>query len=216
MKEKLDLRLYLVTDRALSKGRSLEKVVLAAVQGGVTIVQLREKECTTREFVALAIKVKELLDPLKVPLIINDRLDVALAVKADGIHLGQSDMPYRIAREILGKNAIIGLSVESIQDAQEAEDMDVDYLGISPVFLTPTKTDLTKELGLDGIRKIKAFSRHKLVAIGGINGSNAKNVIYAGADGIAVVSAICSAENPHDAAKSLLKIIHAAQNYKEQ
>lgn len=212
MKKNLNLELYLVTDRHLARGRPLEEVVRAAIRGGVTIVQLREKECSTREFVSIAQNLLHLLKPKKIPLIINDRIDVALAVNADGVHLGQDDMPYSLARDILGTEAIIGLSVESIADAQEAEKLDVDYLGVSPIFFTPTKTDLKRELGFDGLKKIKNSSRHKLVGIGGLNVSNAGDVIRAGADGVAVVSAICSADDPQAAASQLRQVISKAKS----
>ena len=130
--------LYLVTDRALSLGRSLEEVVLGAVRGGAGIVQLREKDASTRFFVQEAERIKRLLAPYGVPIIIHDRVDVALAVGADGVHVGQDDMPYPLARKLLGKRAIIGLSVETEEQVREAEAYDVDYLGVSPIFPTPT------------------------------------------------------------------------------
>ncbi len=207
MKKEINLGLYLVTDRDLSLGRPIEEIVSAAVKGGATIVQLREKKCSTKEFIDIANKLLEILKPVKIPLLINDRLDVALAVKADGVHIGQGDMPYKIAREMLGPEAIIGLSVESVEDATEAENLDVDYLGISPVFSTPTKTDISHELGFEGVKKIREVSRHKLVGIGGLNSANARETIEAGADGIAVVSAICSAENPEAASRELKDIV---------
>ena len=127
------LRLYLVTDRDLSLGRPLEEIVTEAVAGGATMVQLREKEASTADFVALARQLKAALAPLGVPLIINDRIDVALAADADGVHIGQSDMPYEDARRLLGPSKIIGLSVESLADIEVANLLDVDYIGISPV-----------------------------------------------------------------------------------
>ncbi len=199
----LDLSLYLVTDRHLSKGRSHEYIVAEAIKGGVTMVQLREKEASSREFYELAIRLKRSLEGSNVPLIINDRLDIALAVDADGLHIGQSDLPYKVARKLLGKNKIIGLSVENMEQARMANDLDVDYIGISPVFSTPTKTDTQKPFGLEGIREIAGFSRHKSVAIGGINSDNAADIIRAGANGIAVVSAIVSADEPTKAAREL-------------
>jgi thiamine-phosphate pyrophosphorylase len=202
---KADIRLYLVTDRSLSKGRDMEWLVEEAVKGGVTMVQLREKDCSTREFIELAIRLKQRLLPCGVPLIINDRLDVALAADADGLHIGQSDMPYEMARRLLGKNKIIGLSVENLEQARQANRLDVDYIGISPVFSTPTKTNTSLPFGLEGIREVMSFTKHPAVAIGGINLSNTVEIMQAGADGIAVVSAICSAENPRQAAKALKK-----------
>ncbi len=199
--------LYLVTDRDLSLGRPLVEVVAAAVRGGVTCVQLREKNCTGREFLQQAIKLKTLLAPLKIPLIINDRIDIALAVDADGVHLGQHDLPLADARRLLGPERLIGISAETLQDALEAEQNGADYIGISPVFSTPTKTDTAQALGLEGIRKIRQQTSIPLVAIGGINNGNAAQIIQAGADGIAVVSAIMSAVVPDQAAKELLQII---------
>ncbi|GET35212.1 thiamine-phosphate synthase [Prolixibacter bellariivorans] len=198
-----DLSLYLVTDRELSKGRSLSYIVEEAVKGGVTMVQLREKDCTTREFYELGMRMKALLSPLSIPLIINDRLDIALAVDADGLHIGQSDMPWQVARRILGKDKILGLSVETMQQAEEANRMDVDYIGISPVFATLTKTDTLQLFGLNGLKEATSLSRHPAVAIGGINLQNAAQVVNSGADGIAVVSAIASVDNPRQAAREL-------------
>jgi thiamine-phosphate pyrophosphorylase len=198
---------YLVTDRSLCRNRALEYVVLQSVQGGVAYIQLREKDITTRFFVEEAREIKKILEPYSVPLIINDRIDVALACGAEGVHIGQEDIPYAIARKLMGSKAIIGLSVETWEDVEESQKLDVDYIGVSPVFSTPTKTDTKGAWGLEGLAKIKAFSRHPLVAIGGINESNAADVIKAGADCIAVVSAICAAPDPAVATIKLNNII---------
>lgn len=203
------LRLYLVTDRSLSLGRSLEEVVEEAVAGGVTMVQLREKDASTAEFIDLARRLKERLAPLDVPLIINDRVDVALAVDADGVHIGQSDMPYDIARKLLGPDKIIGLSVENMDDLLAANDLDVDYVGISPVHATPTKTDTSPDFGIDGLKEAVRLSAHPTVAIGGMNMNTAKDVMLTGCDGIAVVSAISSAESPKEAAAELRTLVDA-------
>lgn len=197
------LRLYLVTDRGLSLGRDIEWIVGEAVAGGVTIVQLREKDIDTREFVSLGLKLKALLAPLGVPLIINDRVDVALAVDADGVHIGQSDMPYDVARRLLGPDKIIGLSVETLDQVKEANLLDVDYIAVSPVYSTPTKTDTAPPFGLEGLQQAVALSRHPGVAIGGMNAATAPAVLATGIDGVAVVSAICSAPDPRAAAASL-------------
>lgn len=201
------LKLYLVTNRGLSLGRSLEEVVSEAVAGGVTMVQLREKDTSTGEFIRLACKLSDLLRPLGIPLIINDRVDVALAADADGVHIGQSDMPYEIARKLLGPDKIIGLSVENMNDLLRANELDVDYIGISPVYGTPTKTDTAEPFGLEGLRKAVELSVHPTVAIGGMNASTIGDVVSAGADGVAVVSAICSADSPRLAANELMNII---------
>ena len=201
------LKLYLVTNRGLSLGRSLEEVVSEAVAGGVTMVQLREKDTSTGEFIRLACKLSYLLRPLVIHLIINDRVDVALAADADGVHIGQSDMPYEIARKLLGPDKIIGLSVENMNDLLRANELDVDYIGISPVYGTPTKTDTAEPFGLEGLRKAVELSVHPTVAIGGMNARTISDVIAAGADGVAVVSAICSADSPRLAANELMNII---------
>jgi thiamine-phosphate pyrophosphorylase len=200
---------YLVTDRGLCRSRSLQDVVLKGVQAGVAYVQLREKDLSTRAFVEEAVTIKKMITPYSVPLIINDRIDVALACGADGVHLGQQDMPYAMARKLMGDKAIIGLSVETWEDVEVAEKLDVNYIGVSPVFATPTKTDTKEPWELAGLMKIKAFSRHPLVAIGGINVSNAQAVAEAGADCLAVVSAVCSADDPADAAVKLKNIMDA-------
>lgn len=199
----LDLSLYLVTDRGLSLGRPIEWVVEEAVKGGVSIVQLREKNCDTREFVNLAIKLKQMLSLYDIPLLINDRIDVAIASDADGVHLGQSDMPYHLARKILGYNKIIGLSVENFEEAEEANRLDVDYVAVSPVFLTNTKINTKNEFGFDGLKKVVEISRHPVIGIGGINVNNAAEIMNMGAKGIAVVSAIMSATNVQEAARIL-------------
>lgn len=198
------LRLYLVTDRALSLGRDLEWVVGEAVKGGVSMVQLREKDMDTRRFIDLGSRLLRLLRPLGVPLIINDRVDVALAVDADGVHIGQSDMPYETARRLLGPDKIIGLSVENMDELRQAESLDVDYVAVSPVYSTATKTDTAAPFGLDGLREAVRLTRHPVVAIGGMNENTAPAVFAAGADGIAVVSAICSAPDPAAASARLL------------
>jgi len=198
-----DLSLYLVTDRGLSLGRPLEYIVEEAVKGGVTMVQLREKDCSSLEFYELGRKLKKLLSPLNIPLIINDRLDIALAVDADGLHIGQSDLPWQVARQLLGPDKILGLSVETQQQAEEANHLDIDYIGVSPVFATPTKTDTFQPFGLEGLKEACRISQFPAVAIGGINASNAASIVEHGAQGIAVVSAISSAESPMAAAKDL-------------
>ena len=198
-----DYSLYLVTDRRLSLGRSTVEVVAAAVSGGVTCVQLREKHCSTREFLEEARRVRELLVGTGVPLIINDRLDVALAVAADGVHLGQNDLPVADARRLVGERLVIGVSAESVADAIRAEAEGADYIGVSPVFTTPTKMDTAPPLGLEGLREIRRAVRLPLVAIGSIRHDNAAEVLRAGADGLAVVSAIVSAPCPRTAAAAL-------------
>ncbi|WP_299982477.1 thiamine phosphate synthase [Desulfobacula sp.] len=198
--------IYLVTDQKACQGKSLESIVLGAIKAGVSCVQLREKNTGTRLFLKKAQNLSSILKPAGIPLIINDRVDIALAAKATGVHLGQSDMPYEHARKLMGPGAIIGLSVETWEDVQKAQDLDVDYLGVSPVFLTPTKTDTKTPWGLGGLEKIRNYSCHPLVAIGGLDTSNAQKVIKAGADAVAVVSAICSAKDAFDATTQLVSL----------
>jgi thiamine-phosphate pyrophosphorylase len=177
----------------------------------VTCVQLREKTCATREFIEEALAVKEFLRPRGVPLIINDRLDVALAVGADGVHLGQKDMPLAAARAIVTDTMLIGISAESLADAVAAQQGGADYLGVSPIFATPTKTDAAAPLGLVGLQAIRRAVDIPLVGIGGLNRQNAAAVVRCGADGVAVVSAIVAAEDPEQAARELLQVIRSAR-----
>lgn len=207
MKARRSWELYLITDRGLAGGRPIEGVVEAAVRGGATAVQLREKDCCTREFVELGRALARLLAPFEVPLIANDRLDVALAIGAAGVHIGQRDMDYSTARRLLGPDAVIGLSVETVEQARAAEALDADYLGVGPVFPTATKADAAPALGLAGLAQVRAVSHHRLVAIGGVGAGNARQAIEAGADGVAVVSAICAARDPERAARELRRAI---------
>lgn len=200
------LSLYLVTDRSLAKERDIVRIVKEAVEGGVTIVQLREKNIDTREFVELGKRLKSLLSKYDIPLIINDRIDVALAVDADGVHIGQSDMPYDTARKLLGPNKIIGLSIETFEELEQANLLDVDYVAVSPIFSTSTKTDTASPWGIEGTREFVKRSKHPVVAIGGINKGNIAEVFETGVDGVAVVSAIVSADNPCQAAFELKKL----------
>lgn len=209
--QNIDFSLYLVTDRGLSRGRSNQEIVEAGVRGGVTCVQLREKECSTRAFIEQARSIRNRLQALGIPLIINDRLDVAQAVKADGVHLGQTDMPLEMARAIVADTMLIGISAESPADAVEAEKGGADYLGVSPIYATPTKIDTAPALGLEGLRRIRKAVSLPLVGIGGLNANNAGDVIRSGADGVAVVSAIVAAEEPERAARRLRSVIEEAR-----
>jgi thiamine-phosphate pyrophosphorylase len=206
-----DFGLMLVTDRRLAGGRPLEDIVEAAVRGGVTAVQLREKDCPTRELLEIACRLLARLDAAGIPLIINDRADIALAAGAAGVHLGQDDLPVREARRLLGPGAIVGLSVETPEQAIAADAREASYLGVSPVYATPTKTDTKTPWGLDGIRRLRALTRQTLVAIGGIDAANGADVLAAGADGLAVVSAVCAAPDPEAAARNLREIVEAAR-----
>ena len=207
----IDYSLYLVTDRGLSRGRTTAEIVRAAVAGGATCVQLREKNGGTREFLEEAQAVQAVLRGTGVPLFINDRADIALAIGAAGVHLGQRDLPIAAARRLGPPGWIIGVSAESVEDAIRAEQEGADYIGVSPVFATPTKADAAAPLGLDGLRAIRAAVKIPLVAIGGMQVANARDVIRAGADGLAVVSAIVAADSPREAAAALRREIAAAK-----
>ncbi len=209
---KIDPSLYLVTDPDLTGGRTIPDIVRSAVIGGVTMVQLREKTASTRAFMEKAEAVQDAIRGKGIPLIINDRVDVALAVDADGVHLGSDDMPYEKARSILGREAIIGVSVETLEEAEEMSGSGVDYFGVSPIFATGTKPDHAPPLGLEGLRKIRKHVSEPLIAIGGVDVDNAADVIAAGADGIAVVTAITLANDPKTAAIDLLAEIQQTKS----
>ena len=199
----IDYSLYLVTDRSFLRGRKLSEVVEEAILGGVTIVQVREKDLSTKQFYKIALEVKEVTDKYKIPLIINDRIDIALAVDADGVHLGQDDMPLKIARKIIGKNKIIGISAGNVAEAKEAEKDGADYIGIGAVFFTGTKKDIDKPIGLEGLKTIVHSVNIPSVAIGGVNKNNSEDVIKTGANGISVISAILNNDDVKKAAKEL-------------
>jgi thiamine-phosphate pyrophosphorylase len=195
------LRLCLVTDRGLAAGRSVVDVALAAVRGGATMVQLREKDATTRAFVDEARALKAALAPLGVPLAINDRLDVALAVDADGLHVGQDDMPVEAARRLLGPSKFIGLSITAVDQVLRPDAEAADYLGVGPIYAQQTKSDAAAPLGLDGLRRLRGLTGKPVVAIGGLTPDNSAPVLTAGADGLAVVSAIVAAADPDAVAR---------------
>jgi len=203
------LRLCLVTDRDLSRGRSLVDVVGAAVQGGVTMVQLREKTAPTRVFLEEARALKAILTPLGVPLIINDRADIALAVGADGVHVGQTDMPVAILRGLLGPEAIIGLSITNHQQISSPDAALPDYLGLGPLYLQQTKPNAATPLGVEGFRALRAATTKPVVAIGGLKADNSAPVLEAGADGLAVVSGIVSAPDVKGAAEAFGRLFAA-------
>jgi thiamine-phosphate pyrophosphorylase len=189
------LRLCLVTDRSLSHGRSLVDVVGAALRGGITMVQLREKTATTREFLEEARALKALLTPHGIPLIINDRTDIALAVDAEGVHVGQKDMPVALVRAMLGPGKIIGLSITNRDQLARPDAALPDYLGMGPLYAQSTKADASTPLGVEGFRTLRAATTKPVIAIGGLKAENAAPVLAAGADGLAVVSAIVGAED---------------------
>jgi thiamine-phosphate pyrophosphorylase len=203
---KVDCSLYLVTDRDILENRDLCSCIEEAILGGVTLVQLREKDISTLEFYEIALKVKEVTSKYNVPLIINDRMDIALACDAEGLHIGQSDLPLEIARKILGKNKIIGVSAATVEKAKEAEKNGADYIGVGAIFPTGSKDDAVT-IGTHQLKRIREEVTLPIVAIGGINESNCSKAIANGADGIAVISAILGKEDIKRASEELLKII---------
>ncbi|WP_419788359.1 thiamine phosphate synthase [Pseudodesulfovibrio sp.] len=206
-----DLLVYLVTDRPLCLGRSLEEVVAEAVAGGCTMVQLREKEADTGEFVDLARRLHALLKPKGVPLLINDRVDVALAAGVEGVHVGQSDMLPADVRRLMGESAIVGLSVDTDEELLAAQSEPVDYLGIGPVYPTGTKKDVKgTPWGPDGLKRAMGMTSIPLVGIGGVHLRDVPAIAESGVAGIAVVSEICSAPSPRDATQALVRAMRGS------
>lgn len=202
MPRPFDLSVYVITDRGLAGPRGILAVTEAAVRGGATLVQLREPHAPGRRLVEEARALVALLRPLGIPLLINDRVDVALAADADGVHVGQSDMAPADARALLGPDRILGLSITELADLDRSDLAGVDYLGVGPVFGTRTKPDAAPPMGLAGLSAVRAASRLPIVAIGGIGPKEAGPVRAAGADGVAIVSAIMAADDPEAATRA--------------
>lgn len=205
MKSKIDYTLYLVTDHQLMSTKTLEEAVEQAIAGGCTLVQLREKTASSRDFYQNAINVKTITDKYNVPLIINDRIDIALAVGADGVHVGQSDLPAAVVRKIIGNDKILGVSVGSVEKAIEAQKIGADYIGVGALFSTSTKTD-ANAVSIETLMKIIKEVSIPVVGIGGINAENAVQLKNTGISGIAVVSAIISQKDIKSSAEKLLEI----------
>jgi thiamine-phosphate pyrophosphorylase len=198
-----DYSLYLVLDPDLTAGRPLTQVAREALEGGVTMMQLRYKGNKTREFLELAHQIRQICLSFRVPLIVNDRLDVALAVDAEGAHVGQEDLPAREARRILGRHRILGVSATCLREAEEAEEIGASYVGLGTIFSTSSKADACRPLGVEAIGEVSQALRIPVVAIGGINLQNAEEVIRKGAAGVAVISAILHARDSKEAARQL-------------
>ena len=204
MKHSIDYSLYLVTDTDLCTINSIERAVENAILGGVTVVQVREKTASSLELYNLSMKLKAITDKYNIPIIINDRLDIALSIDAAGLHIGQSDLPVHIARNLLGEGKILGVSARNIDEAMRAKNDGADYLGVGAVFNTTTKLD-AKNTGLELLTEVKQAVNLPIVAIGGINKTNVH--LIKGIDGIAVVSAIIGQPDETQAAKELLSRI---------
>ncbi len=202
----LDLRLYVITDRTLVGKRSLIEIIKQAIEGGTSIIQLRDKTLDDDEMATLGKNIMVLTNG-KIPLMVNNRVNVALAIEAQGIHVGQDDMPAKQVRKIVGNTMILGVSANTVSEAKKAELEGADYIGAGPVFQTFTKVDADPVIGLQGLMNIKKSVSIPIVGIGGISSKNAKDVIKI-ADGIAVISAVMAAKDPQKETQQLLKIIN--------
>lgn len=206
-----DSTLYLITDRTLSRGRTTTEVVQAALAGGVDVVQLREKEAETASIVEEALRVHELTTRYDVPLIINDRVDVALAIEAEGVHVGQTDLPASLARKLFPHPGILGVSTSNVNMAQRAQQDDADYIGFGPVYSTSTKATVASPRGTQMIHTVRQAVSVPLVALGGISHATIAEVVAAGADHVAVCSAIVGAEDIQRAAATLKDAMQKAR-----
>ena len=204
---RMDWAVYLITDRRSAGARSLPDIVRAAIAGGVTAVQLREKEASTREMIEMGRVLLAITRAAGVPLIVNDRVDVALALNADGVHVGQADMPAALARRLIGSDRILGVSAATVAEAEQAVRDSADYLGVGDVYGTPSKPDAGPPIGLEGLAAVARAVRVPVVAIGGITPENAAATISAGAVGVAVISAIVGAPDPLAAARQLREVV---------
>jgi thiamine-phosphate pyrophosphorylase len=213
MRPHFDLSLYLVAGAPVVGARGLTDTVMQAVSGGVTMVQIRDPRGETRRLVEETYALKQLLKPQNVALIVNDRVDVVLAAGADGVHLGQDDMTPSDARRILGEDFLIGLSIGNPAEFAASRDHlhAVDYLGVGPIRSTSTKSDAGSAIGIDGFRKVRELTRLPIVGIGGLGEDSVGPVIEAGAQGVAVVSAICGAEDATAAARNLIAEIRGVR-----
>jgi thiamine-phosphate pyrophosphorylase len=207
----LDFDLYVVTDRQLISGRPLRLVVEAALRGGARAFQLREKDLSPRELYPLAMEMRQLTQTYGARLLINDRVDVALAVDADGVHLTTTSLPASIARQLLGPGRLIGVSTHTLTEAQAAAAEGADFVVFGPVFYTPSKAPYGAPVGIDALRAVRAAVNLPILAIGGVKKANLDQVLAAGADGIAVISAVISADDPMAASADLLGTLRSGR-----
>ena len=205
MKHGIDYSLYLCTDRRLMTSPTIEASAESALRGGTTVIQLREKDCSSREFYELGLRVKKITERYNAPLIINDRVDIALAVGAAGVHVGQGDLPCKVVREMIGPDMIVGVSAATLEEAVRAEEDGADYLGVGAMYATATKTD-TRPVSMEELLKIRAAVKIPIVVIGGINKQTLGNFKGTGVNGLAVVSAIVAQPDPEAAARELLRM----------
>ncbi|MBN2367066.1 MAG: thiamine phosphate synthase [Calditrichaeota bacterium] len=200
--------LYIITDEILSQGRSHFDVARAAISGGAKVIQLRDKTASSRTLYQSAQKIRDLTREHGISFIVNDRVDIALACDADGVHVGQNDLPAAVVRQLIGEGKILGVSASNLEEALQAESDGANYLGVGPVFeARRTKSDAGQPRGLELITTVKAHCNLPIIAIGGINASNIREVFRSGADGAAVISAVVTAGNIRKAVSNLLEII---------
>ncbi|MBS3819451.1 thiamine phosphate synthase [bacterium] len=206
--------LCFVADLESAGSTDLLYFIQEAVEGGVTLVQLRAKNLSARKFLHLSLRVSRYLRSKNIPLVVNDRTDIAFSCESQGVHLGQDDLPLPYARKILGKNKWVGISVNTVQEALDAESQGADYLGVGPIFSTPSKKDARSALGLEGFQSIRKSTGLPILAIGGIHIQNAGEIIAQGADGVAVISALMSSSDVRTSAQQLRQIIKKARSQK--
>lgn len=204
-KSNIDYSVYLVTDHRGKTDEEILNIIEQAIKGGTNVVQIREKTASTKDFYNLALKAKEITEKYNVPLIVNDRIDIALAVKSDGVHIGQDDMPAKVAREIIGEEMILGVSASTVEEAIKAESDGADYIGSGAVFPTATKDD-ADSVSKEELKEIVNSTSIPVVAIGGITIENAESLKDTGIDGFSVVTAIMNADDPKKASERLKEI----------
>jgi len=216
MQSPVDWSVYVITDRRIAAGHSMVELVQAALAGGATVIQLRDKDASTRELLALGRALHAVTSAHAVPLIINDRVDIAHALGAEGVHLGIDDLPVAQARAILGPDSLIGMSPETLAQARAAEQDGASYLGVGDVYGTRTKSDAGPPIGLEGLSAMVQAVRIPVVAVGGITAANAARAIACGAAGVVVISAVIGAPDPAGAARQLRQVVQAARTWAAQ
>jgi len=208
----VDWSLYVIADQRAAAARSILDIVRAAIRGGATVVQLREKEAATREMIRLGQALRQITQAAGLPLIVNDRADVALAIGAQGVHVGEEDLPVPLARRLIGPDRILGASPGTVEGARQAERDGADYLGVGDVYGTPSKPDAGAPIGVEGLAEVVRAVSIPVVAIGGIRPTNAAAAIHAGAAGVAVISSVVGAADPEAAARRLREIVEASRD----
>jgi thiamine-phosphate pyrophosphorylase len=208
---RFDLSLYVITDRGIGHDRPLEDIVAAAIRGGATMIQYREKTMPVRQMVEVGRRLKAITEPAGVTFIVDDRVDVALAVDADGVHVGPDDLAVADARRLLGPDRIVGASAGTVAEAVRAEADGADYVGVGSIFATTSKPDAGEAIGPEVLSQVRSAVRIPIVAIGGITHANAAEAIHSGAHGVAVISAVVGADDVREAARRLAEIVRGAR-----